>query len=69
MTKKLFKSLKIGERFGPSQHSEASLVRIKKRPGKGSVPFYNALDMKTGLMVYIPVRRHIYSDGRKGKRK
>ena len=69
MTKKLFKSLKIGDLFSLSQYSEVGLVRIKKRPGKGSVPFYNALDMKTGLMVYVPVRRHIYSDGRKGKRK
>ncbi len=66
MTKKLFKSLKIGERFGLNQYSEVGLVRIKKRPGKGSVPFYNALDMKTGLMIYVPIRRYVFS---KGKRK
>ena len=69
MPRKLFKSLKIGEHFSLSQYGKVGLVRIKQRPGKGSVPFYNALDMKTGLMVYVPVRRHIYSDGRKGKRK
>ena len=69
MTKKLFKSLAIGEHFGLSAYDETVLMRIKQQPGKGSVPFFNAKDTGTGQLLHVPVRRYIYSDGRKGKRK
>lgn len=69
MGKKLFQSVQIGEYFGLSAYDEANWVRIKQQSAPGPVPYFNARHSENGDMLYVPTRRYVYSNQRKGKRK